>query len=61
MVSLERERNMRMDQLLRQFQLVEAQMRVLKSKIQRLDVRLNRVRPDQRRGWEKIGSEEIFE
>ncbi len=42
MVSQDHERSLRLGQLLRQFQAVEAQLRALKLKIQRLDVRLVR-------------------
>ncbi len=42
MVSLDYERSVRLGRLLKQFQAVEAQMRALKAKIQRLEARLNR-------------------
>ena len=62
MVSLDRERSIRLGQLLRQFQAVEAQMRALKAKIQRLEARLKQpLRPDLTERLAVVGRDEFYE
>ena len=62
MVSLDRERSIRLGQLLRQFQAVEAQMRALKAKIQRLEARLKQpLRPDLTERLVVVRRDEFYE